>query len=153
MSPRFLTGRFSKPPLRQLRGCICQRPNEQCKRLRHSSKRCRAENCNDLFEGKCRRSFIVPTECLSGRLFSPRCSTFHCTLSHTFIFSPTSTSHPPTPHSWRGHTQSTNESTQHRLQEARFHRPSWIPVTMEISTTAVTHRCGPLDFLVTKCIN
>lgn len=42
-------------------------------------------------------------------------------------------------HSWIGHTQGSNESTQRCLQEARFHRPSWITVTMEISTSVVTH--------------
>lgn len=63
----------------------------------------------------------------------------------------------PPSHSWIGHIQGSNESTQRCLQEACFQRPSWITVTMEISTTMVsqrdTHRCGALDSSATKCIH
>lgn len=82
---------------------------------------------------------------ITPAFFIPSCSTFHC------IFTPIHASFllqalhccasvPLSPsHSWIGHTQGSNESTQWCLQDARFHRPSWIPVTMEISTTVVTH--------------
>lgn len=119
-------------------------------------------------------------ECLSWEAFQlyfhPRCFLRHFVLyfslhfhSHVFIFSPTSSAlscppppteqpaspSPPSLLSWRGHTQGSNESTRRCLQETRFHRPSWITVTMEISATVVTHaymhRCDALDSSDNKC--
>lgn len=88
--------------------------------------------------------------------FAPRCSTPSCIYNRMCIFSTSSLAPSPRPSiallsslSWRGHTQGSNETTQQRLQEACFHRPSWIAVTMEISTT-VSHTCT--DVVLSTCL-
>lgn len=71
---------------------------------------------------------------------------FYCFITPILLepFSPTSFafalrhSFPYPSLSWKGHTLGCNESTHQCLQEASFHRPSWITVTMEISATTVT---------------
>lgn len=87
-------------------------------------------------------------------LFIPLCSTFCCIFTpiHASFLQQALHCHLTLSlfpsHSWIGHIQGSNESTQRCLQEARFQRPSWITVTMEISTTMVSQRHTHTDVVL-----
>lgn len=84
---------------------------------------------------------------ISHPFFIPLCSTSCCIftaihaplLPQALLCGHALSVHLSPHHSWIGRTQGSNKSTPRCLQEASFHRPSCFTVTMEISTTAVTH--------------